>query len=87
MAALFQRRHSSLEHQTYSLLTEQERIVLLHMSYAKTKDEIVQALSISPRTVEKHRQNIYQKLDVHSEWEALLVAYQQALFSPLEAIE
>lgn len=87
VTALVQGQDLGQTYQIPSPLTEQERVVLLLMCHGKAKDEIAQALSISPRTVGTHRQNIYQKLGVHSERDALLVAYHQGLFSPLEELE
>lgn len=87
VTALLQGQDVEQEQRICSSLTEQERVVLLLMGHGKTKDEVAQTLSISVRTVSTHRQNIYQKLGVHSERDALLVAYHQGLFSPLEELE
>ena len=45
-------------------LTPTERIVLHHIAEYKTSKEIADELCISYRTVENHRHNICQKLDV-----------------------
>ena len=45
-------------------LTATERIILRLIAEYKTSREIADELSISPRTVENHRYNICQKLDV-----------------------
>lgn len=46
-------------------LTGTERRVLGSIAAYKTNKEIAGALNISPRTVENHRANICQKLDLH----------------------
>jgi len=47
-------------------LTAREREVLAHASKGQTAAEIADALCISRRTVEKHLEHIYDKLDVES---------------------
>lgn len=49
---------------TINDLTETERKVLKHIAENLTSKEIGEQLFISPRTVEKHRQNICQKLNL-----------------------
>jgi len=46
-------------------LTPAERRVLALIAEYKTNKEIANELSVSPRTVEAHRTNICQKLDIH----------------------
>ena len=48
---------------------------------------IARMLSTSPATIRKHRQSIYERLNVHNVQEAILRAYQTGLYSPLEDIE
>ena len=61
------RRAASLVEERAGLaaLTPTERHVLRLVAEYKTSKEIAAELSISPRTVETHRNNICQKLDVH----------------------
>ncbi len=87
VTTLLQGQYQQLDYQVHSPLTKQEQNILLLMCRCKTKEEIAEALSISPRTVSTHKQNIYSKLCVHSERDALLAAYQEGIFSPLEDIE
>ena len=54
-------------------LTPREREVLTHIAEGKTNREIADALVISPKTVDRHRENIMQKLNLHSRVE--LVKY------------
>jgi DNA-binding CsgD family transcriptional regulator len=62
-------------------LTRREREVLALMCRGYNQEMIAEALCISPATVGKHRQHIYEQLGVHCEHDALLVAYQTGLFS------
>lgn len=45
-------------------LTRTERLVLFHLAELKTSKEIAVDLGVSPRTVENHRANICQKLEL-----------------------
>jgi DNA-binding CsgD family transcriptional regulator len=45
-------------------LSKREHAVLLHVCNGLSNKEIASALHISPRTVQKHLQNIYRHLDV-----------------------
>jgi pimeloyl-ACP methyl ester carboxylesterase/DNA-binding CsgD family transcriptional regulator len=45
-----------------SMLSERELDVLRHVADGRENDEIAAALHISPRTVERHLQNVYTKL-------------------------
>ena len=47
-------------------LTEREMEVLRLIAEGKTNSEIGDKLFISPRTVDTHRRNILQKLNLHS---------------------
>ncbi|GCE14866.1 response regulator transcription factor [Tengunoibacter tsumagoiensis] len=65
-------------------LTKREREVLTLMCLGHSQQSIARKLSISPTTVGKHRQHIYEQLGVHSEHDALLAAYRFGLFSILD---
>jgi two-component system response regulator NreC len=47
-------------------LTTREREVLTYIAEGYTNREIAEELSISPKTVDRHRENIMSKLDLHS---------------------
>lgn len=47
-------------------LTEREKAVLTQVAAGHSNKEIARLLDISVRTVETHRQNIKQKLDIHN---------------------
>ncbi len=53
-------------HAAFHLLTNREREILTLLSEGKTNKEVADALYISPRTVEHHRQSLMKKLHVAS---------------------
>jgi DNA-binding NarL/FixJ family response regulator len=57
----------------YSLLTSREQQIMRLLAQGHTSKQIAQQLSISPKTVDNHRTNIMNKLEVHSSLE--LVRY------------
>ena len=66
----------------YAFLTNREREVL-HLTVAgHTSTNIGEQLSISPRTVEKHRSNLMQKLGLHRKAELVQYALSRGLIAP-----
>lgn len=55
-------------------LTDREAEVLLWISYGKSNGMISEVLAISPRTVQKHLERIYEKLGVETRAAAAAVA-------------
>jgi DNA-binding CsgD family transcriptional regulator len=55
-------------------LTDQELRVLRLAALGRTNSAIARALDVSPRTVAKHLEHIYRKLDVNSRTSAVLAA-------------
>ncbi|NOZ03993.1 MAG: response regulator transcription factor [FCB group bacterium] len=53
------------ESQSTGLLSPREKEILLFISNGYTSKEIAAELYLSVRTIEKHRQNIMNKLDIH----------------------
>jgi DNA-binding CsgD family transcriptional regulator len=55
-------------HRTHerSTLTAREREILAWVARGKTNPEIARVLWISPGTVRKHLENVYDKLGVHT---------------------
>src|SRR5260370_34934275 len=51
---------------SYDLLTTREREVLQLLAEGKTNKEVASVLNLSLYTVETHRSNIFQKLNLHS---------------------
>lgn len=59
-------RKTVKEKSSFELLTQREKEVLKLVGEGYHNKEIADYLCISPKTVEKHRGNIMQKLDLHS---------------------
>lgn len=70
-------------HQQMKILTERERQTLNMILAGKTNKEMAEQMSISPKTVDKHRSSLMQKLDVHSVAELMAVALREGLIDPL----
>jgi DNA-binding CsgD family transcriptional regulator len=64
---------------TAASLTPRERDVLRWVAAGKTDRDIGEILEISPRTVQKHLQNIYEKLGVETRTAAVMRADPPAL--------
>lgn len=60
-------------------LTDREREVLTHLAEGASNDEIATALFISPKTVERHRENIMRKLNLHSRSELVRYAIRKGI--------
>ena len=60
-------------------LTERERQTMNMILSGKSNKEIAGYLSISPKTVDKHRTSLMQKLDVHSVAELMAYALKHGL--------
>jgi len=60
------------EQSAIQLLTPSEKKILRYIASDKTNKEIAELLFISARTVEKHRSNIIQKLDLNPRTNSLL---------------
>lgn len=69
--------------QAVTTLTDRERQTLSMIVAGKTNKEIARLLNISPKTVEKHRTSLMQKLDVHSVAQLMARALQDGLIDPL----
>lgn len=61
------------------LLTERESEVLTYLAAGAGNAEIAQALTISPKTVARHRENIMRKLGLHSRTELVKYAIRQGI--------
>ncbi len=62
-------------------LTPREREVLQLVAEGKTSQEIARELSVSPKTIDNHRQNIMNKLDLHTVSELTKYAVREGLTS------
>jgi len=65
----------------YSILTAREREVLQLMAEGKSTSQIADSLCISVKTVEAHRKQLMNKLDIHSVAELTKYAIRQGLTS------
>jgi two-component system response regulator NreC len=66
---------------SYELLTSREREILHLLAEGKSNKEIASALNLSPYTVETHRRNLQEKLNLHSFAELILYAVRKGLIS------
>jgi two-component system response regulator NreC len=60
-------------------LTDREHEVLIHLAEGSSNDEIAAVLVISPKTVERHRENIMRKLNLHSRSELVRYAIRRGI--------
>ena len=65
----------------YDLLTSREREILQLVAERKLNKEIASALNLSPYTVETHRRNLQEKLNLHSLAELILYAVRKGIIS------
>ena len=65
----------------YQLLSEREREVLQLVAEGRSNKETAEVLCLSPATVETHRSNILQKLDIHNTAELVLFAVRRGVIS------
>ena len=66
---------------SYELLTTREREVMQLLAEGKNNKETAQLLNLSLYTVETHRSNIFQKLNLHSGAELILYAIRKGVIS------
>jgi two-component system, NarL family, response regulator NreC len=66
---------------TYDLLTSREREILQLLAERKSNKEIAAALNISVYTIETHRRNLHEKLNLHSLAELILYAVRKGIIS------
>ena len=66
---------------SYELLTTREREVLQLLAEGKSNKEVANMLNLSLYTVETHRGNILQKLNLHSVPELILYAVRKGVIS------
>ncbi len=63
-------------------LTDREREVLSYLAEGTSNEEIAVSLVISPKTVERHRENIMRKLQLHSRAELVRYAIRKGIIKP-----
>jgi RNA polymerase sigma factor (sigma-70 family) len=66
---------------SYELLTTREREILQLLAEGKSNKEVAALLNLSLYTVETHRSNILQKLNLHSGADLILYAIRKGVIS------
>jgi DNA-binding NarL/FixJ family response regulator len=66
---------------SYELLTTREREILQLLAEGKSNKEVATLLDLSLRTVETHRSNIQEKLNLHSWPELILYAVRKGVIT------
>jgi len=66
---------------TYDLLTSREREILQLLAERQSNKDIALALNISVYTIETHRRNLHEKLNLHSLAELILYAVRKGIIS------
>ena len=66
---------------SYDLLTEREKELLYLLAQGKTNKEAATIMNVSVSTVETHRTNFMQKLNLHNTAEIVLYAVRKRLIS------
>jgi two-component system, NarL family, response regulator NreC len=66
---------------SYELLTEREREILQLLAEGNSNKEAAAILDVSPYTVETHRNNLMQKLNLHNTAEIVLYAVRKKIIS------
>lgn len=69
------------EQDSHDHLTDRERQVLILIAEGHTNLEIAEALCIAIKTVERHRENLMRKLNLHSRTELVKYAIRKDLIS------
>jgi len=65
----------------FSLLTSKQREVLQFIAEGKTTKYIAERLGVSAKTIDKHREHIMEKLDIHSVAELTKFAIREGITS------
>jgi DNA-binding NarL/FixJ family response regulator len=66
---------------SFELLTDREKEVLQLLAEGRSNKEVANVLGLSVTTVETHRTNLMQKLDLHSTAEIVLYAVRKRIIS------
>ena len=66
---------------SYELLTSREREILQMLAEGKSNKDIATVLNLSLYTVETHRRNLQDKLNLHSIAELILYAVRKGIIS------
>jgi DNA-binding NarL/FixJ family response regulator len=74
MAGYISGSDASTSEPSWEVLTRREREVIKLIAEGKRTKEIATYLSLSPKTIEKHRTNLMRKLDLHNVSEVTVYA-------------
>jgi two-component system response regulator NreC len=66
----------------YDLLSEREQQVFRLMVEGNSTNQIADILCVSPKTVEKHRSSVINKLDIHSPMKMVQYAIKLGIIDP-----
>jgi two-component system response regulator NreC len=77
----FLRQSEEEEEEQYGL-TDRELELLAHLADGATNNEIADTLSISPKTVARHRENIMRKLNLRNRTELVKFAIRKGIIKP-----
>jgi two-component system, NarL family, response regulator NreC len=66
---------------SYDLLTDREKEVLQLLAQGKSNKEVAALLNLSTHTVETHRTNFMQKLDLHNTAEIVIYAMRKKIIT------
>ena len=69
------------ERESFEVLTDRERQVLTLIAEDATNQAVANELDISVKTVERHRENIMRKLNLHTRTELVKYAIRKGLIS------
>jgi two-component system response regulator NreC len=69
------------ENNVAEVLTPREREVLTYIAEGYTNRQIGEALTISHKTVDRHRENIMRKLNLHSRVELVKYAIEKGIIT------
>ncbi|MHB1361040.1 MAG: response regulator [Thermoleophilia bacterium] len=72
-------RHGQEPTSSYDTLTDREREILTHVAEGYTNREIAESLFISVKTVETHKANIMEKLNLHKRAELVKYAIKKGM--------
>jgi DNA-binding NarL/FixJ family response regulator len=72
-------KNGSVPQDPYDTLTSREKETLQLVAEGKTNKEIATILNLSPHTIETHRTNLMQKLNLHSLVELVIYAVRRRL--------
>jgi DNA-binding NarL/FixJ family response regulator len=81
VSGFLDQRPLSGETATWEKLSHRERQIVKLVAEGNTNKDIAGVLSISPKTVEKHRSNLMKKLQLHNTSQLTLYAMEQGLIS------